>query len=195
MAIYISSDLHFDHKRIHEYVPKRLGSSVEEMNEMLIKNFNSVVKPEDKLYLLGDIVFARKKSLAESMHRTVARLNGEKFLVMGNHDEEFVDMPDYTKHFSWIKDRHLLRLDNKQFIMDHYPHYTWRKAHRGAIMLHGHSHGGIDKANRETTRLDVGVDAEFSNYFPLSIDQILDVMKDREYQPVDHHGKTGKVEL
>jgi calcineurin-like phosphoesterase family protein len=54
-------------------------------------------------------------------------------------------------------------------------------------MLHGHSHGSLDEINETTTRLDVGVDARYSGYMPLSYEQIRSIMRDRKYAPVDHH--------
>lgn len=86
MATFFTSDTHFGHARIIE-LSNRPFRDVQHMNEMLIKNWNSVVGPEDHVYHLGDVALG---TFDESM-RCVARLNGIKHLVMGNHDRLFVD--------------------------------------------------------------------------------------------------------
>jgi calcineurin-like phosphoesterase family protein len=78
--IYFSSDHHFWHTNIIRFC-NRPYASIEEMNEMLILNWNNTVKPDDIVYYLGDF------SLATRPVETVTpRLNGKKFLVPGNHD-------------------------------------------------------------------------------------------------------------
>lgn len=78
--IFFSSDHHFYHNNVIRYCG-RPYDTVEEMNEDLIKRWNSVVSPEDTVYYLGDF------SLAFRPVETITkRLNGKKFLVPGNHD-------------------------------------------------------------------------------------------------------------
>jgi len=76
--VFFTSDFHFNHRNIIEYC-KRPFTSVAEMNEALIKRFNEIVGPSDTVYILGDLVMGRDLNCAE-------RLNGRKFLLMGNHD-------------------------------------------------------------------------------------------------------------
>jgi hypothetical protein len=81
--IYFTSDCHLFHPRIIEYEPfTRHFGSVIEMNEVIISNWNSVVKPEDEVYVLGDFIMGDIKNVAS----TLARLNGKITLVRGNHD-------------------------------------------------------------------------------------------------------------
>lgn len=54
VTIWFTSDLHLNHSKIIEYC-NRPFSNIEEMNEMLINNWNSVVKPKDIVFCLGDI--------------------------------------------------------------------------------------------------------------------------------------------
>ena len=56
---FITSDLHFGHKNILEY-DKRPFSSIEEHDESLIENWNSLVRPQDLVYCLGDITLGKK---------------------------------------------------------------------------------------------------------------------------------------
>ena len=76
--IYFTSDTHFGHKNIIKYC-KRPFKDTYLMNQQLIKNWNSVISPDDLVYHLGDFAFGGiKKYLPE--------LNGEIILIRGNHD-------------------------------------------------------------------------------------------------------------
>ena len=78
--IFFTADLHLWHANVIRYC-SRPFSSVEEMNEMLVKYWNNTVGPEDTVYCLGDFAMAFRP--VETFTR---RLNGIKYLVPGNHD-------------------------------------------------------------------------------------------------------------
>lgn len=78
--IYFTSDPHYYHANVIQYC-SRPFKSVEEMNEALIANWNSVVQQDDIVYCLGDFSLAFRP--VETITR---RLNGTKLLVPGNHD-------------------------------------------------------------------------------------------------------------
>ena len=77
---FVIADLHFNHSNIIQYC-NRPYSNVEQMNEDLIKRWNSVVSGQDIVYVLGDFAFGR-----EAVQEFVTRLNGIKYLIKGNHD-------------------------------------------------------------------------------------------------------------
>jgi calcineurin-like phosphoesterase family protein len=84
--IFIISDTHFDHASMLSFrradgTLLRDFPSVDVMNEHMVERWNSVVRPKDKVYHLGDV--AKKKSL-----HWMARCNGHKRILLGNHDEE-----------------------------------------------------------------------------------------------------------
>lgn len=88
MTVWFTSDTHFGHARIIE-LNNRPFRDVSHMNEMLVQNWNDKVKPNDHVYHLGDVALGSfEKSLSY-----VARLNGIKTLIVGNHDRLFID-PD-----------------------------------------------------------------------------------------------------
>lgn len=194
--VWFSSDWHLNHKNILQYC-KRPWLTVEEMQEGLISLHNSRVKPGDRVYFLGDMIFGKEKLLPEMMQNVFSRLNGQKFLIKGNHDyywkEEW-----FTKHFQWVRDYCEVRVEDKDapngkwrnFVLCHYPLYSWNHMGHGSICLSGHTHGSIDKINLETRRMDVGVDAMYSNYAPINATTILEIMKDRKLTIVDHHDGT-----
>ena len=87
--IWVISDTHFDHANILTFTDKvgkqtRNFDDVNHMNEHMIDRWNSVVKPGDKVYHLGDVLFGTRKE--EWMNKNFPRLNGQKRLVVGNHD-------------------------------------------------------------------------------------------------------------
>lgn len=81
--LWICADLHFSHRNIIAY-ENRPFASVDEMDKALIRNWNSVVGKEDKVFVLGDVSFASKPKTVE----LVGQLNGYKVLIMGNHDRQ-----------------------------------------------------------------------------------------------------------
>lgn len=140
------------------------------MNEALITNYNAVVGHDDVCYHLGDFAFA-------SPNKTrwiYDRLNGRKVLIMGNHDMD----PKYSGRaklstiFEEIHDYLELKIDGQRIVMFHFPIESWNKRHRGAIHLHGHTHGTYDERNKSVpNRFDVGVDSW--NYAPVALETIL----------------------
>ena len=74
---YYIADLHFFHSNINDRLDKRGFANVEEMNEYLVKQWNSKVKPGDEVVIIGDISFGN----AEQTNAIVRRLNGTKYLI------------------------------------------------------------------------------------------------------------------
>ena len=90
--IWFTSDLHFFHDRILEFHPKRkeiFGSTVEKAKEAMIQLWNSRVNKKDTVYILGDLAFGE----VEDKRKLFQRLNGNKVLILGNHDK----VPDHLK--------------------------------------------------------------------------------------------------
>ena len=99
---FYCADLHLDHSNMLKFEPEnRPFTNVDEMNEAIIQYWNAKVKPGDEVYILGDFCFDTKGNRATNFLR---RLNGQKFLVKGNHDA-FLKAKDFDKsEFVWIKD-------------------------------------------------------------------------------------------
>ena len=98
--IFFVSDTHFGHANCLKFTrsdgsPLRIFSSVEEMDETMITRWNSVVKPNDRIYHCGDVVMRK-----EFLHSVLPRLNGKKVLLMGNHD--IYGHEEYLKYFEDI---------------------------------------------------------------------------------------------
>lgn len=146
MTIFFTADTHFGHRGIIEYC-NRPFTSVEEMDEAIIKAWNSVVRLNDTVYHLGDFAwrFAWRFEAAEI---AFSRLNGIKHLIVGNHDHAEV------RKLSWASvayaDR--IKIDHRSIFLCHYA----ADGCRDTVMLHGHEHGKGPKRRRT---LDIGVDA------------------------------------
>lgn len=129
---FIVSDTHWGHKGCCEFLNSdgskmRPWNTAEEMDEAMIDKWNKVVGPKDKVYHLGDVVINRKA------FKTLARLNGDKVLVKGNHD--LFRLEEYLPYFRDI--RAAGALDG--FILTHIPIHPDQLG-RWKGNFHGHLH-------------------------------------------------------
>lgn len=157
MRTWITSDLHFGHKNIMTFCPvtrARFKNDVNYMNEQMVIEWNSIVQPEDLVYILGDVAFLPAQKAAEYMNRC----NGTKILVEGNHDRKTLNDPTFRNCFKEVHKYLDINYDGTKVVMSHYPFLEWDQMHRGALHFHGHLHGGV--TNQEQYRcMDVGMDA------------------------------------
>lgn len=159
MATFFTSDTHFgDHRTLN--IHKRRFASVAEMDETLISRWNDAVGEGDEVWHLGD--FARKLADVPAL---LHRLNGRKHLVRGNNDPAGVEALPF---WASVSDYRELELGGRRLILCHYPFRSWNGQHRGAINLHGHSHGRLKPLPRQ---FDVGVDPR--DFRPVTLDQII----------------------
>lgn len=142
--IWFTSDNHFGHKNVMKFCPAtRPWSSVEEMDNAMIEQWNIQVSPEDTVYILGDFSFHKLQKTLEILYR----LNGKKTLIIGNHDEHLLKHPEFRNVFYGVYPYACIELPNpvdgtpQLVVMLHYPIYEWNRMHRGAFHLHGHVHG------------------------------------------------------
>ena len=78
--IHFTSDLHLGHKNIIRLCNRPFSSS-EEMDEVLMENWNRKVHRNDTIYILGDLMFRSEKPPEDYLRQ----LKGKKHLIMGNH--------------------------------------------------------------------------------------------------------------
>ena len=170
--IFVTSDTHFNHKNILTFndkigKPVRPFSSVEDMNETMIDNWNSVVKKGDKVYHLGDVFFGPK----EDFQKLWPRLNGSKRLVVGNHDDikwlsaggffQKITMWRIFKDWKLIFSHVPLRED--QFRGD----FNGTTPSEGMLNVHGHTHQNPSPPGPYKC-----VCVEQTGYRPLSIEEL-----------------------
>jgi len=131
-ATFLVSDTHFGHAGVCRFLREdgtklRPFDTPEDMDEFMIKAWNDRVKPNDKVYHLGDVVINRKSL------KTLARLNGDKVLIKGNHD--IFALEDYTTYFRDIRGYHVMN----GMILSHIPVHADSLARFGTN-IHGHLH-------------------------------------------------------
>lgn len=163
MTVFFSADDHHGHPGILKNAGRPF-TDVDEMDEILIQNWNARIRPNSVVYYGGD--FAHKCP-PERLRRIWKRrtLPKQIHLVRGNHDDaETLALP-----WTSITDAPLaFSASNRRFVLFHYALRTWPGLHRGAIHLFGHSHNRL-RGYRNT--LDIGVDAW--GYAPVSVDEVI----------------------
>ena len=135
---YYISDTHLGHYNIIRLC-NRPFSSVEEMDETIINNWNNVVKDTDTVYIGGDFCYKSGKDPVEYLKR----LNGHKHLLVGNHDKSVLKNPTARRYFESTKDIMNITDEDKRVVLCHYPMVEWDGFFRGAIHLYGHIHNNI----------------------------------------------------
>lgn len=190
--IYLTSDLHLGHSNIMKHC-KRSFNSVEEMNNRIINNINDMVRPNDELYILGDLYFGEKQTINTFEYAKKIKCK-HIHLIKGNHDMSFEDLlklNEENKVFESISLYKELKYEKRLFVLCHYPFMdnAWNKAMHGSINIHGHIHSNTnynqEQKDKKILRYDVGVDA--NDYYPVLIDNILEFFKGIEPNNNDYH--------
>lgn len=173
--ILFTSDLHFGHKNIIDLC-KRPFADVDEMDAILIDNWNRKVKKNDVVYLIGDAVWDKKK-VAYYMEQ----LSGKKILVAGNHDSTWVRREEYQKYFEEIVPYLEVHLNSHPITMCHYPMLEWRSSREESkrklgYLIHGHIHNRIADEYRQLflrfNALNAGIDV--NSFAPVTFDELIE---------------------
>lgn len=170
---WLVSDTHFGHEGVCKFLAKdgvsklRPFNHPDEMDEFMVAAWNAKVKPNDKVYHLGDVVM-RKQAL-QIMHR----LNGDKVLIKGNHDIFSLDV--YAAHFRDIRAVH--KLDG--IVLTHIPLHV-ESLGRYGVNVHGHLH------DREVMVSPHHVDSRYlcvcveqTEFAPISLEEVRTRIKNR----------------
>jgi len=157
--LFVISDTHFGHANILNFKqedgsPVRSFSCVEEMDQHMVDRWNSVVRPQDHVYHLGDVAM-RKQDIA-----TVDRCNGHLRLVRGNHD--IFPTKEYLKFFDEIYGVRVL----DGMILSHIPIHP-ESLGRFKVNIHGHIHGSPAYGPRY-----FNVSVEAIDYTPVSLEDL-----------------------
>lgn len=162
MKTFLIGDTHFGHSNILTFKkqdgsPLRVFDNIYEHDEYLIYKWNLVVKPEDKVYHLGDIGFRNFTVL----NQILSRLNGSKILIKGNHDN--MKLSQYAQHFKDIRGSHTL----DKFILTHIPIHP-DSLSRWVGNIHGHMHSNSLPDSRY---INVSVE-QLNDYTPIDFEEI-----------------------
>lgn len=153
--IWVTSDTHFGHANIIKYCDRPFKDE-HHMNEALVDNWNSAVKPGDIVYHLGDVYF-RDPSVLD-------RLTGQKCLILGNHDNG-TDQ-NLQRHFKKILVWRMF--PEYGLLMTHVPvHEDTLNVNKCPVNVHGHIHERVLPDQRY-----INVSVEQTNYTPVHIDTL-----------------------
>lgn len=181
--IYLVSDTHFYHKNIIEYC-HRPFRDIEAMNQALISNWNSVVSSEDKVYHLGDFTMAHfvegqresyKQAYVRTCQELLAKLNGHKTLILGNHDAK----AKVSMECGWGAVEKQVVLEG--FLLTHRPcEPTGYLAN-----LHGHVHDKLPFYRRDGEGVYFNISVDTTEYSPISLDYIKKIFEKKEIYPME----------
>ena len=159
--------------------------TTEEMNERLIEAMN-VAKPDDVIYHLGDVCMGPKSLMPALLDKIQCR---NIHLIVGNHDIEGNKLEVIKYRFKSIQTTWEGKINSHYFYLHHYAQRVWNHSHEGSLHCFGHSHGSLpDDPN--SLSIDVGFDTnlfDHEKYTMYHYDEIVEIMKKKDWKPVDHH--------
>ena len=161
MTVLFTADTHFGHAGALGLY-HRPFASVAAMDAALIEQWNRAVAPTDEIYHLGDFAMTSKPERIEAL---LSALHGRKHLITGNNDRAgALDARGWSTVAPYLE----LDANGVLLVLCHYALRTWRDMAKGALNLHGHSHGRLNPLPRQ---YDVGVDVW--NYRPVALDVLV----------------------
>lgn len=170
--IYFSSDIHFNHSKDFLYMPRGFNN-IDEMNKIIIENFNSIVTPDDDLYLLGDNFLGELNAGIFLFNQ----LPGKIHLIWGNHDTDnrkkaMLQCSNVVEICGYAT---ILKYHKYHFYLSHFPTCTtnfddYQKPLKQRLLsLSGHTHS--KELFEPHGSYNVAVDAH--KCFPVSIETII----------------------
>lgn len=202
---YYISDFHFGHARINDRIDHRGFETVEDMDAYIISQWNSRVKDEDEVFILGDLSISGD---GETVNRLLKKMCGRKTLLIGNHDSYLADPLFRAELFERITPYLETEDNGRRVVLCHYPimfyngQYCRNKdGQPKTYMLYGHVHNGPDElavmeyqnnmrkhqrensftGNMETVPCQmINCFCMFSDYVPLTLDEWVQADKKRK---------------
>lgn len=168
--IWFCSDLHLGHSNMYKFTNYdgtkcRPWDNYEEAEEYMLQEFNKVLKPNDTLYILGDV--ANRTDRASYFFNALVPCR--RILLMGNHDNK-IGFKFLSKYFNEIRGAYNL----ENYIMTHIPVSSGSKG-RFKTNIHGHCHSNLITMNNDGKTPDLwyyNVCMERIKYRPLNFSEI-----------------------
>jgi len=170
-GVFLVSDTHFGHTGVCKFMRSdgvtklRPFTDPDEMDEFMVKAWNERVKPNDKVYHLGDVVINRKAL------KVMSRLNGDKVLIRGNHDIFRDD--EYRLYFRELRAYHVMN----GMILSHIPIHS-ESLGRFGVNIHGHLHDNRVRLNDEIDPRYHCVCVEQTDFAPILFEDVLKRIKE-----------------
>lgn len=191
--IYFISDTHFCSDNIIRYCNRPFKDAAD-MNEQLIANWNSVVKPEDTVYHLGDFVMHD----SENIPPILERLNGVIVLVRGNHDtRRKLEVISRYPEKVIVKDIAYIPYKGLFFVASHFPMTNEdfldmvTKDNSEVVVVHGHVHDKVPFFTQHGHSFNVSCDV--TAFTPVPITQMWNIVK-KNFEDKGVWRKEGAIE-
>ena len=186
MTNYYIADTHFGHDNVRSYDKEDRFATKEERDNLIITNWNNTVGMEDNIYILGDFSWYNNLKTLDILRN----LNGNKYLIRGNHDHKMLKNRDIQKEFIIIKDYMEINDSGKTIVLSHYPLVSFKNHLRGSYHFYGHVHNSQeyiftlelkqqleDFWGKEINSYNVGIMMNYINYCPRTLEEITGVSK------------------
>lgn len=170
---YYIADCHFGDARVMNLSHRPFKSS-EEMDELIIKNWNRIIQDWDDVYIVGDLICKRVDPIPY-----LKRLKGRLHLVCGNHDRLMIKNPQARAFFQEIEDYLVVEDRNHRIVLFHYPILEWDGFYYGSWHIYGHIHNHSSLTQERVRKLfkalNCGVD--LTDFKPVTFDELVTLNK------------------
>ena len=167
--MYFIADPHFGHENIIE-MSGRPYYNIQEMNFDMIQKWNRKIKNNDTVYVLGDMFFR-----CDNPEYILSQLNGQKYLIVGNHDGSWMTKIDVNKYFVSVNSLLETSIGSVGATLCHYPLVTW-KHQKKTYMIHGHIHNDTYSEYWPLLCLNpriLNAGVEINNYEPVTLEELI----------------------
>lgn len=175
--IFFSSDYHFGHDKEFLWGPRGLPSMFAN-SQAIVGNHNAIVKDEDDVYVLGDLMLGDN----EYGLQMIKSLKGKLHIILGNHDTDIrIKLYEQLPNVVEITYAKVIKIGKQHYYLSHYPticsNYDDKPYHNHMINLYGHTHQQTNFYNNNPFMYHVGVDSH--DCYPVSIEQINEDIHDK----------------
>lgn len=169
MNLYIS-DTHFGHRNVIKF-DHRPFADITDMDNVMIRLWNSRVQDDDHVYIIGDFAYRNEKAAEWYLQK----LKGHKHLVIGNHDGYTLNNPAAMKYFESVDKMMHVTDGDKEICLCHFPLAEWNKSRHGSWHIFGHIHGSADDIYEfmKTRERALNAGACINNFTPSSINELI----------------------
>lgn len=168
---YYIADTHFGHKNVMKF-DNRPFANLDEMEKVLINNWNTKIKDTDDVYIIGDFCFRSDKEPTFYLEQ----LNGRKHFIIGNHDHAILKSTNALNHFISIEKIQYVRDGKYNIVLCHFPIAEWNGIKRGALHIYGHIHANRDAVSEYmgSTGAAYNAGCMLNNYAPVTIEELIE---------------------
>ena len=176
--IYYTADLHFGHANVIRHCDRPFADA-NEMDKVLIENWNARIHRNDVVYIVGDFLFRAKRPAEDYL----AVLKGRKHLIIGNHDKYWMKKADLGAWFESVSPMLFVNDHGQTATLCHYPMISWPGMSKGGYMIYGHIHNNTNAdywpliAARDLM-LNAGVDV--NGFAPVTLEEM--IVNNREFK-------------